>query len=62
MRHDLGLLRVFLKDGQKKPRQSHGDTQRIGGTRKARSETGSGGKTQGLQLRKQLEATISTAD
>ena len=32
MRDDLRLLRIFLQDGQKKPRQSHGSDQGISGT------------------------------
>ena len=59
MRDDLGLLRILFKDRQKKPRQSHGDTQRIGGTRERASETGSAAKTQGRDRKKPLKQQIT---
>jgi hypothetical protein len=61
MRDDLGLLRILFKDRQKEPRQSHGDTRRIGETLEAGSETGSAAKTQGREPEKPLNVRISCA-
>ena len=53
MRHDLGLFRILFQDGQKEPRQSHGQHQEESvGTREASSETGSAAKTQGRAIRR----------
>ena len=59
VRDDLGLFRILFQDGQKKPRQSHGQLRESVGTRKSCSETGSGTKIQGRRPRKSRETRIS---